>query len=90
MSSLPSTALAPSSGRGSGMKRGGKIAADALQKTASASVGAIMTSLLMTPLDVVKTRLQSQMNLKRGPSTCPSMPGCKGRWWEFGCKRKDL
>lgn len=34
------------------------------QKMASACVGAVITSLLMTPLDVVKTRLQAQSPIK--------------------------
>lgn len=45
------------------------------QRAASASVGALLTSLLVTPLDVVKTRLQAQTEQfecieARSPATC--------------------
>lgn len=46
------------------------------QRMASASVGALLTSLLVTPLDVVKTRLQTQV-YSQIESTKGSMRGMK-------------
>ncbi|GAO49732.1 hypothetical protein G7K_3875-t1 [Saitoella complicata NRRL Y-17804] len=53
--------------------------ASMVQKTVSACAGALLTSLLVTPLDVVKTRLQSQSQqpnnaAKNGHTDCPPRP----------------
>ncbi|BFZ64986.1 Carrier protein, mitochondrial [Saitoella coloradoensis] len=53
--------------------------ASIVQKTVSACAGALLTSLLVTPLDVVKTRLQSQSQhpsnaAKNGHAECSPRP----------------
>lgn len=48
-----------------------------MQRVASASVGALLTSLLVTPLDVVKTRLQAQQQLEVNYTEAHSPVECK-------------
>ncbi|RMX66311.1 hypothetical protein DD238_003746 [Peronospora effusa] len=42
---------------------------DTVKKAAAASFGALLTSLFVTPLDVVKVRIQSQIQTLPCPST---------------------
>lgn len=72
-SSLPSNFPSSSyTGLDGGTKREitrAKYSTNLFEKSLSASIGALITSLVVTPLDVVKVRMQSQENGVRRPTT---------------------